>query len=28
LRPIAVAHDAPGHPVREAVGAGGARAFA
>jgi HD-GYP domain-containing protein (c-di-GMP phosphodiesterase class II) len=28
LRPIAVAHDAPGHPVREAVRAGGARAFA
>ena len=28
LPPIAVAHDAPGHPVLEAVGAGGARAFA
>jgi HD-GYP domain-containing protein (c-di-GMP phosphodiesterase class II) len=28
LRPITVAHDAPGHPVREVLGAGGARAFA
>jgi HD-GYP domain-containing protein (c-di-GMP phosphodiesterase class II)/HAMP domain-containing protein len=28
LAPIALAHDAPGHPVREAVVGGGARAFA